>query len=403
MNFYEIFKRTAAVMVSVAMVGAIAFASEERAEIEEIAAMHPISGLTAGETNSDWYAYGIGKAGIQDDYNDYLSRLGMYVLEKYSEIGGLDKNKVTEWHRIALAVNALGGDPTDFGGINLIKDGITEPIVAVDRQGINGLIWAAITAQECGTDIGDTLTDICRKIVAKQNADGGFSLRGESDPDITAMAIIALWNAEDFRPYGELARAALINMRLPGGGYSSYGVENCESSAQAAQAFSYIGDVENARSSIEQVKKYKTEGGYAHVLDGEANNMSSWQAMHAFIAYENMQKSNTAEVKSAETESAASQVQGETAIQAVSPSVQMQENKADETVPADNSEEQTEDEETVSQTEQIQDEESSEDEVKETPQEDKEESESPVVTVISVVAAAALAVGAYLLSKRKLK
>ena len=30
------------------------------------------------------------------------------------QIGGLDTLKATEWHRIAMAVLALGGDPTDM-------------------------------------------------------------------------------------------------------------------------------------------------------------------------------------------------------------------------------------------------------------------------------------------------
>lgn len=403
MNFCKIFKRTTAFAVSVVVIMSFAFADE----LDELASVRSLSELTAGETNSDWYAYAVGKIGLTEGTEDYLKRLTDYVTEKYAENGVLDKNKITEWHRIALTVNALGGDPSNVGGINLIKDGITEPIISIDRQGINGLIWAAITAQECGVEFNGELTleEICRKIVEKQNFDGGFSLRGDSDPDITSMAIVALWNVKNFRPYAELAHAALVKMRLPEGGFASYGVENCESAAWAVKAFACVGDEENEKKALEQVKRYKTEGGYSHTLGGKADNMSLWQAMTAFIVCEKSKKTDE-ESKKINAELAQAGTAAEVMSTAQATEQAEEPLKDEETKPEIQAE--TENvEEAVEKTEEPESE--NPDKTKEDTEEKDVNSETEnsnnegTVTAVSVVAVIALAAGTFYLIKRKNK
>ena len=70
--------------------------------------------LTAGDSVSDWLAVASGRAGLQRP--DYLRDLESYVTSMYRENGGLDRIKATEWHRITLAVQAQGGDPTALAG-----------------------------------------------------------------------------------------------------------------------------------------------------------------------------------------------------------------------------------------------------------------------------------------------
>ncbi len=440
MSFYERIRQTSAVVIALCLTAVSAFA----ADLSGICAMHPLSGLTPGESASDWMACAIAEWGVTEGSQDYLSRLETYVKEKYASQGGLDKNKATEWHRIALTVKALGGDPYNFAGVNLIKDGVTEPLVDLKRQGINGLIWAAITAQECGAvfDGELTLEDICSKIVARQNADGGFSLRGESDPDITAMAIRALWNVEGFRPYGELARAALMAMKTPGGGYISYGVENCESSAQAKLAFCYIGDLENAASV--DLERYRTGNGYAHVSGGGEDLMATGQALLAEARFSKLEKTAKAEAPTKDTAAIAPVTEKnnaeasapEPSVKEVQPTVssatQPKQTMSEQPSPEQTPPEQTQPEQTQPQqspteqspTEQIQSEQAqpeqtqSEQEAKTESKEEKatkagesekpdtagsgeSAEESPAAMVISFTAAAALAVAVYLLIKRK--
>ena len=117
------------------------------------------SGL-AGSFAGDWYAFGIGRLGIDDDYEMYLAALRENVSERYAKDGGLDKIKATEWHRITLAVLALGGDPTSFGRdsegkpINLIADGVYNRD-NLGAQGINGLIWGLIALDAADFSVPD--------------------------------------------------------------------------------------------------------------------------------------------------------------------------------------------------------------------------------------------------------
>ena len=107
----------------------------------------------AGTTPGDWYPIALGRLGIQDNNEGYLAVIKDRVEERYRESGRLSAAKATEWHRIALAVLAMGGDPTNFGTdengapINLIADGTYDrgKTTPLGRQGINGWIWGLIT------------------------------------------------------------------------------------------------------------------------------------------------------------------------------------------------------------------------------------------------------------------
>ena len=58
----------------------------------------------------DWFAIAAGRYGIADDPAAYLENIEKYITQKYKTQDKLDAVKATEWHRIALAVLACGGD-----------------------------------------------------------------------------------------------------------------------------------------------------------------------------------------------------------------------------------------------------------------------------------------------------
>ncbi|MCH5186756.1 MAG: terpene cyclase/mutase family protein [Oscillospiraceae bacterium] len=231
---------------------------------------------------NDWFAVAAGRGGKA--MPGYLEQLSAYVAEKYQSDGGLDRNKATEWHRTALAVKALGGDPANVGGIDLLRDGITEPLVSLDRQGINGLIWAVIASKYCGILPPES---VCARLAQRQNEDGSFSLRGAGDPDVTAMAICALSDVPGYENAVSAAKAALEAMRLPSGGFASSGAENCESTAQVIQALCALG--EDPERDIAVLMSYRNpDGGFAHLPGGKSNDMASAQAMLALVTYEQL-------------------------------------------------------------------------------------------------------------------
>lgn len=159
--------------------------------------------LTAGDSVSDWLAVASGRAGLQRP--DYLRDLESYVTSMYRENGGLDRIKATEWHRITLAVQAQGGDPTAFGRdregkpIDLVAEGTYNwsRSRSLGAQGLNGWIFALITLDSGGFAVPEgaayTREDMRRAILSAQTEEGAFGLSaGTADVDITAMALQAL-------------------------------------------------------------------------------------------------------------------------------------------------------------------------------------------------------------------
>src|SRR5699024_10784845 len=73
----------------------------------------------AGDTTVDWYVFGLGRTGMLDDYEAYLAVIEDTVIKRYETAEKLSLSKATEWHRIALAMLAAGGDPTTLGEARL--------------------------------------------------------------------------------------------------------------------------------------------------------------------------------------------------------------------------------------------------------------------------------------------
>ena len=148
---------------------------------------------SAGIGSSDWLAIGISRFGFEEDYEAYLTALS----QRAKDLS--DTDNATEWQRCAITASAMGGDPADLEGIDLVKGGVygRGENNSVGKQGLNGWIFALLTLDTMGykTPEGAEFDRerILDEIVSSQNTDGGFSLsKGESDIDITAMALQAI-------------------------------------------------------------------------------------------------------------------------------------------------------------------------------------------------------------------
>ena len=160
--------------------------------------------LVAGDSVSDWLLFDGALTGQAGDREKRLKALSEYVSTCYAEKGGLDRVKATEWHRIALTVMALGGNPTAFGTdrdgqkINLIADG-TYDWKQTDNpgsQGVNAWIFALNTLDAGAFSIPEgakySREEIIKAILNNQE-NGAFGLaKGAENVDITAMALQAL-------------------------------------------------------------------------------------------------------------------------------------------------------------------------------------------------------------------
>lgn len=267
--------------------------------------------LVPGETVSDWIAVATGCSGNPVKRQAYLKGLEDYVTNAYEAENGLHNIKATEWHRISLAVMALGGDPTDFGpeGINLIADGtynwkMTDSLGA---QGLNGWVFALITLDAKSFPVPEnavfTRELIIESILCAQTDEGGFGLSGGSpDVDITAMTLQALAPYySDPAVQGPVDRAIgwLSAQQGTNGDFTSWGNGTAEGTAQAVIALCSLGIdpetdsrfVKNGKSAMDGLMQYQTEDGlFRHTMDGQGDIMATEQAALARIAYDRLKQ-----------------------------------------------------------------------------------------------------------------
>ncbi len=289
----------------------------------------------AGSTAGDWYPIGLSRLGKDDNFGGYLAVLKDNAEARYREQGKLSSAKATEWHRIALAVLAAGGDPTNFGldengqPIDLIADGTYDrgKTTSLGRQGINGWIWGLIALDSKRYEIPENAyysrEDIIKEILCRQFSDGGFALSGKTaDPDITAMALQALspyYNSEKRYSYTlkstgeELEKTVreaideaiecLSELQLGTGDFKSWGTENAESTDQVLVALCCLGIdplkderfIKNGNTLLDGILKYKmADGGFAHsftfdpenptAVPNSSNSMAGEQTLYAIAA-----------------------------------------------------------------------------------------------------------------------
>lgn len=174
-------------------------------ESQEKSVLLDESMLPAGDGTSDWTAVALTFSGKVDSKVQaaYLNRLQKYVEKAYEQGGGLSKVKATEYHRIALTMLALDGNPEKVKNasgkvIDLVADG-TWNFTKGDPgiQGANGLCYALLML-DAGDYNNPKKPELRKKFITElleyQKESGGFCIDNSLDPevDITAMAVQAL-------------------------------------------------------------------------------------------------------------------------------------------------------------------------------------------------------------------
>lgn len=259
-----------------------------------------------GSVGGEWLVFGLARSGadVPDGYMDgYYDRLVSYV---QGCDGVLHERKYTEYSRVILALTAIGKDPADVGGYNLLV-----PLADYEQtifQGINGPVFALLAldsgAYEIppikGTGIQADRKMYVDYILEQELAEGGWSLAGtEPEADMTAMVLQALakyQDRKDVQAATERALKVLSDLQNDNGGYSAYGAESCESTAQVIVALAELGIdpnekdyVKNEISLMDNLQGFKTESGaFRHLMDGKEDLMATEQAFYAMVAYNRM-------------------------------------------------------------------------------------------------------------------
>ncbi len=260
-----------------------------------------------GSIGGEWAVIGLARSGYdvpQEYWDDYYATVEDYV---ESCKGVLHKKKYTEYSRVTVALTAIGADPTNVAGYNLLTAlGDFEKTI---WQGINGPIWALIALDSGNYDMpvnAEAKTQATRQmyideILSRQNNDGGWNLTSkggdsQSDPDITGMALQALAKYQTqsaVKAATDKALTCLSKMQDADGGYASWGTANSESIVQVIVALCELGiDIEDSRfvkngnTLLDNLMTYRNnDGSFRHTSDGSGSDqMAAEQGFYGIVA-----------------------------------------------------------------------------------------------------------------------
>lgn len=297
-------KRLSALLLLLAMLVSLAACGKEETPIEKTARylQAQIPEPTCAAVGGDWLVFGLARSGLkvpQKYFDTYYKNVEDYIV---SVDGVLSRKKNTEYSRVILALTAIGKNPADAAGFNLLL-----PLGDFDetvRQGVNGAIFALLALDSGKYEIPenpDAAVQATRQmyvdeLLTRELPDGGWTLTGgEPDVDITAMTLQALAKYRE-QPEVEAAvergLAVLSSLQEPDGGYASWGSSNSESVAQVIVALTELGVpldderfVKNGVTVEDALLRFAQESGaFIHVLDGGDDGMATEQAFYALAA-----------------------------------------------------------------------------------------------------------------------
>lgn len=257
---------------------------------------------TCGSVGGEWVVFGLARWGgevPEEWFETYYKNLEEYVI---SCEGILHPKKYTEYSRVILALTAIGKDPADVGGYNLL-----EPLADFEQtifQGVNGPAFALLALDSGNYEIPENVTGSTQAtrelyvdyILSQELEAGGWALSGDQvDIDITAMVLQALAKYTDRQDVAEAAERALdvlSQQQNENSGYIAFDAESSESISQVIAALAELNVsvlderfVKNEKNMAERLLEFQSEdGGFKHLMDGDSDLMATEQAFYALVA-----------------------------------------------------------------------------------------------------------------------
>ncbi len=261
----------------------------------------------------EWAVLGQARAGVElsDAYiQAYYDKVVAYVQKNMGADGVLRDPEshnpvITDNERIALALTAIGKDPANVGGKNLLaalQDKDIMKVTDTSKTDINGLVMGLL-ALNSRNYTSDT-SWLVQAILGQQNADGSWSASADrksvGDVDMTAMALQAL--APYYKDGGNETVNTAVNKALQwlSDKYKGTGYTSAESCAQVVIALSALNLDANTDARFTKTVEGKTlsvlgnllqyrvakNGGFKHQFaDKAVNEMATEQALCAMAAY----------------------------------------------------------------------------------------------------------------------
>ena len=297
------------VLLIIAALPISALAAEDTAIREAFEAtgdyMAALGDPSAGSTGGEWMVLGFARSG-REVAESYYDSVVTYVDEKIDDNGRLHATKCTTNCRFIVALTAIGKDPTDVGGHNLLA-GLND-MGYMCKVGVSGVIWTLI-AFDCGKyemPKGIDRETLVDTILDFQVPGGGWANSGNiADPDVTSMAILALApyrEDADVRSALDAAVTVLAGMLDETGNFPSQYGASSESVSQVIVALCTLGIdpntdarfVKNGMSALDGLLGYYVEGGgFKHIHSGKIDGIATEQGYYALTAYFRMLEGKT--------------------------------------------------------------------------------------------------------------
>ena len=268
----------------------------------------PVFGTTAGE----WTVFSLARGNhfAKDDayFTEYYDRIVATVNNTAASVnmsGALHKNKSTENSRLIVALSALGKDATSAGDWDLVEAYSANGFSWIKKQGLNGTIWALIALDSNNYETSDeTIRQTCvDAILDAQHDDGGWALQANkafaSDPDITGMALTALYPYRDQSAVMQACTEAfdcLSQMQNDDGTYTSGGAKCSESCSWVIVATTTWGInpdtnsrfIKNGNSVVDGLLAHylPDSATFQHIIGAGSNAMATDQSCYALVAYD---------------------------------------------------------------------------------------------------------------------
>lgn len=257
--------------------------------------LNAVDNPESGVGGDEWTVMGLARYGgiaPQSFFDAYYKNLTDIVIKKK---GILHDRKYTEYSRTVLALTAMGRNPGNIKGYNLLA-----PLGDYDKvvwQGINGPIFALLALDSGNYDMPVVPQGIrqatremyLESILLAQLKNGGFALSGsDADPDITGMALQALSKyryRDDVEIAVEKGIKCLSQIQDEKGGFSE-----SEGTSQVLTALCELGIsyddprfVKNGKTLVDNLLSYYKKGkGFSHLSgDDKADDMATEQAFLA--------------------------------------------------------------------------------------------------------------------------
>ncbi len=297
------------ILCAVCLFSAQAISTESIMEKESEICSHLLTlpAPNVGSIGGEWMVLGLARSNrLPESFSEsYYANVQSYV--KAIGSAKLHRSKSTENARVILALTAIGKNPLNVDGYDLLH-----PLADFDfvkKQGVNGPIWTLLALDsfqyEIPIDLNvkhqTTREGLIDHILDNQCSDGGWDLNGESaNPDLTGMAIQALApyysSDEKVRLAVDKALELISANQNNDGSFLGSGENTPESCAQIITALSALNIdcnsdsrfIKNNRSIADSLMSFSVNGGFVHTMGGGYNQMSTEQGYYALVAYNRM-------------------------------------------------------------------------------------------------------------------